>query len=82
MARSVAFFVLLAWAALSPTLADGRGSYRWVDSNGVVHYSDQPPPESAPVPATPAPAAPPAVNRRRQTHRVLPPALRRNCRLR
>ena len=59
MARYIAFFVLLVWAALSSTLAEGR-TYRWVDANGVVHYSDQPPPESTRAPDTSTPAGPPA----------------------
>ena len=47
MSRYMAFVVLLVWA-LSPALANAK-TYRWVDANGVVHYSDQPPPESTPA---------------------------------
>lgn len=40
--RSLLAFILLA-ALLSPT-AVSQEIYRWVDKNGVVHYSDQPGP--------------------------------------
>ena len=57
---------LAALAAGSPCLA--QTMYRWVDAQGVVHYSDTPQPgaQAIPVPsaqtyrAPPVPAAPPA----------------------
>ncbi len=68
--------VLLGCAALVPAgLAAGTTTYRWVDAQGVVHYSDTPHPgaeqiqlsgaqtyHGTPVPATTqgAPAPPPA----------------------
>ncbi len=36
---------LAAAIALVPAAADAQSVYRWVDKNGKVHYSDQPPPE-------------------------------------
>jgi hypothetical protein len=58
--------VLAALAAASTCLA--QTMYRWVDAQGVVHYSDTPQPgaQAIPVPsaqtyrAPPVPAAPPA----------------------
>ena len=41
--RSPAIVLILAMAA-SPVLA---GTYKWVDANGVVTYSDSPPPSTA-----------------------------------
>ena len=35
----------LATLALALALAGAQAVYRWVDKNGKVHYSDQPPPE-------------------------------------
>lgn len=50
--KVLAFFALIA---LSGTLA-AQSTYRWVDEQGRVHYSDQPPPAQArqaqEVPAT------------------------------
>lgn len=49
---------------LLPALAAAQGvAYRWVDSNGVVHFSDQPPPEPVdayifPLPEYEPPAPP------------------------
>jgi hypothetical protein len=37
--------VALAAMALLPALASAQSVYRWVDKNGKVVYSDQPPPE-------------------------------------
>lgn len=38
------FFWLLALGLAMPAYAD---MYKWIDSRGVMHYSDQPPPPSA-----------------------------------
>ena len=62
--RSIGLFLLLVAAS-----AGGQPRvYRWVDANGVVHYSDAPPPESQGVtaepvivPSSPAGATPPPV---------------------
>jgi len=59
MPRYITLFALLVAAALSSTAA-GAGTYRWVDANGGIHYSDQPPPQSTPGPDTPTPAGRPA----------------------
>src|SRR5258708_33128725 len=38
-----AFFTLISLAGLvSPALTTGATVYKWVDENGLVHYSDQP----------------------------------------
>lgn len=48
---------IAAWA----TGAAAQEIYRWVDAEGVVHFSDTPPPaESAEVQTLDVPAAPPA----------------------
>lgn len=49
----------LAAALLSP-LAASQEIYRWVDKNGVVHYSDQPGPGAERVTITGTAARPPA----------------------
>ena len=43
-----------------PTAVAGQTVYRWVDADGVVHFSDQPPPEEAgkEVESMPLPSAP------------------------
>jgi len=58
---------LLTIALLVAALPASAAMYKWVDKDGKIHYSDQPPPEGAkqsgvvntPAPATPA-AAPSA----------------------
>jgi hypothetical protein len=54
------------WLTLCLSLPASAQMYKWVDSNGEVHYSDKPPPgnikgeklrEPAPPPAASAPAA-------------------------
>lgn len=43
-----AFSASLGLVALLAALpVDAQAIYKWTDANGVVHYSDQPPPESA-----------------------------------
>ena len=39
------YTVCLLSLALLATGADAQNLYRWVDKNGKVHYSDQPPPK-------------------------------------
>jgi hypothetical protein len=53
--------VLLAAASLSPAvLADDTQLYKWTDTQGVIHYSDQPPTQAVadlatrPIPVFPA----------------------------
>lgn len=73
--RSLLAFILLA-ALLSPT-AVSQEIYRWVDKNGVVHYSDQPGPGAERVTITgtvvrqPEPEETPALY---QSDRREPPA--------
>ncbi|MEO7917368.1 MAG: DUF4124 domain-containing protein [Dokdonella sp.] len=43
----VSLIVTCAGAVWNPPLAVAAGAYSWVDSNGVTHYSDQPPPATA-----------------------------------
>jgi hypothetical protein len=55
--------VLFTLIALACTAAGAAGVYRWVDANGVVHYSDQPQQGAAKVEVAPpqtyhAPAVP------------------------
>lgn len=38
---------LLIFAVLLIALPAGAGTYKWVDKNGNVHYSDTPPPQGA-----------------------------------
>ena len=38
---------LLSGLLLIAALASAQQVYRWVDENGVVHYSDQPPPDQS-----------------------------------
>ena len=51
---------LMAVAYSASVLADGQPVYKWTDAQGVVHYSDKPPKETAPdlqtldLPAFPA----------------------------
>jgi hypothetical protein len=42
--RRVPVAALLMLAALGPALSDGPKMYRWTDESGVVHYTDQIPP--------------------------------------
>jgi hypothetical protein len=57
---------LLMLALLLAALPASAVLYKWVDQDGKVHYSDQPPPDgvkksgvmNAPAPSTPAAAAP------------------------
>jgi hypothetical protein len=57
---------LLTIALLMVALPTSAAMYKWVDKDGKIHYSDQPPPEGArqsgvvntPAPATPTTAAP------------------------
>jgi len=54
-------FVLLVLSSANA----GAGLNKWIDANGKVHYSDQPPVgvEAAPVRAAPAPATAPAASK-------------------
>lgn len=45
MTRSIIF---LAFAATSAAFAAGGQVYKWTDAQGVVHYSDAPPPNTQP----------------------------------
>src|SRR5690606_7095051 len=54
VASSLALLAAVAVGFVDPSAAQNRGSqsgrlYRWVDQNGVVHYSDSVPPEFAEV---------------------------------
>lgn len=56
---------LLAMLAGTPALAQKQQVYRWVDTDGITHYSDSPPPqgqgfETRDVAIPPAPPPPPA----------------------
>ena len=42
--KSLLFVLVFASTAI---MAHGADLYRWVDANGKVHYSDQPPPQTA-----------------------------------
>jgi hypothetical protein len=46
-ATLIALVALLALLAASAGASAAPGVYRWVDSHGVVHYSDSPPPRGA-----------------------------------
>ena len=67
-ARRAAFAAAMAALLASPPLA-AQVLYKWIDANGKVQYSDQPPKKHTgpvtriepDVPATPAPAPKPAV---------------------
>jgi hypothetical protein len=62
MRRMNRSFIVLA-ACLLPALPAGAQMYKWTDADGKVHYSDQPPPDSAKQSSTlakPRPAAPAA----------------------
>ncbi len=54
MAGRAAMAVLLLWGAV---MAQAAPVYRWLDADGVTHFSDTPPPKP---PVTAAPALPPA----------------------
>ncbi len=49
----VALLLTLSWVGLLSGLTAGTASagplYKWTDANGVVHFSDRPPPVAAPV---------------------------------
>ena len=46
MKRSLILLIPLAFFSAS-ALADGQTVYKWTDSDGVLHYSDKPPQDSA-----------------------------------
>lgn len=59
------------------TVAHAAETWRWVDANGVIHYSDQPQPgaervelQSAPLPGSTTPPAPPPSRAATPTERV------------
>lgn len=39
--------LFLSWALWGPALAQEASVYRWVDAQGIVHYSDQPAADSS-----------------------------------
>lgn len=46
-AKTMRLLSILLIGLLLSAAADAQQVYRWVDSDGVVHYSDQPPPDDA-----------------------------------
>jgi hypothetical protein len=59
--QSVSLWIFMFAAVFSAAaIADGQSVYKWTDAQGVVHYSDKPPKETAPdlqtldLPAFPA----------------------------
>ena len=47
MMRNATIALLGAWLALCAQTSSAAGLYKWTDERGVVHYSDQIPPEAA-----------------------------------
>jgi len=45
---ALSILALLAASFSVPASADGQTVYKWTDAQGVVHYSDKPPTETAP----------------------------------
>ncbi len=52
--RFSAALVMLLLSGLMTNVAIAGPLYKWTDANGVVHFSDRPPPTAAPVKKQPA----------------------------